>query len=105
GARAGAVGGLSMALAETNLAMVYLAQGKHAEAEPLLRKAREGARAAAGDDHPACNGAVFNLAGLYAATGRGPEALRLLEGLLEADARQLPAGLAVPAGRRPAGSG
>jgi tetratricopeptide (TPR) repeat protein/CHAT domain-containing protein len=86
---------MGLALAENNLASIHLARGRLDLAEPLLRRSLAGVLASVGEDHPAYAGAVFNLAALCAATGRGAEARTLLERLADVDNRQVPQLLAL----------
>ena len=55
-----------------NLAQVYQATGRPADAEPLYRRAIEITGAALGEQHPDYTTYLSNLAGLYYATGRYP---------------------------------
>jgi tetratricopeptide (TPR) repeat protein len=65
-----------------NLAELYAAMGRHAEAEPLYLRAREIRRVALGEQHPHYADSLHNLVELYAAMGRHAEAERLVrEGL------------------------
>ena len=68
-----------VAASVNNLGLLYLAQGRHAEAEPLLRRSlaiREQVR------HPNVAGSVYNLAALLQAAGRYAEAEALFLRLL-----------------------
>ncbi len=82
-------GAMGLALAENNLASIHLARGRMDLAEPLLRRSLAGVLASVGEEHPAHAGAVFNLAALCAATGRGAEARTMLERLADVDGRQV----------------
>jgi tetratricopeptide (TPR) repeat protein len=62
-----------------NLAKLYHATGRHAEAEPLLKRAMEIARTALGEGHPDYADSLNNLAALYDAMGRHAEAQALAE--------------------------
>ena len=65
-----------------NLAELYRAMGRHAEAEPLYLKSTEIRRLALGEQHPDYAASLNNLAVLYRAMGRHAEAERLArEGL------------------------
>ena len=57
-----------------NLAGLYRAMGRHAEAEPLYLQAMEIRRTALGERHPDYAASLNNLAGLYRAMGRHAEA-------------------------------
>ena len=71
-AAAGHESGLSLALAENNLATIFLAQAKYGQAEPLLAPRLAGQEESVGEEHPAFTGTLYNLAGLCAVTGREP---------------------------------
>ena len=66
-----------------NLALLYQAQGRYGEAEPLYRRALEARERVLGPEHPETLTSVNNLALLYRAQGRYGEA----EPLLQARAR------------------
>ena len=53
-----------------NLALLYEAQGRYGEAEPLYRRALEAYERVLGKEHPDTLISVNNLAGLYQAQGR-----------------------------------
>ncbi len=53
-----------------NLASLYHAMGRHADAEPLYKEAMEIRRTALGERHPSYATSLNNLAGLYDAMGR-----------------------------------
>ena len=57
-----------------NLAVLYQAQGRYAEAEPLYKRALAIREKALGPDHPDVGTRLNNLAGLYRAQGRYAEA-------------------------------
>jgi tetratricopeptide (TPR) repeat protein len=57
-----------------NLALLYDATGRLAEAEPLLKQALEIRHTALGEGHPAYADSLNNLAELYRAMGRHAEA-------------------------------
>jgi tetratricopeptide (TPR) repeat protein len=57
-----------------NLAELYAAQGRYAEAEPLLKRSLAMDEAALGRDHPSVATGLNNLAGLYVAQGRYDDA-------------------------------
>ena len=78
-----------------NLAGLYRAQGRYAEAEPLYRRALAIREAVLGPDHPDTASSLNNLAGLFRAQGRYGEAEPLLR-RAEAAATKLPPG-SVPA--------
>ena len=65
------------------LGMLYLDMGRHAEAEPLFRRALEGNEAALGPEHPSTLGSVNNLGSLYLGMGRHAEAEPLYRRALE----------------------
>ncbi len=62
-----------------NLAWVYSAQGRAAEAEPLYKRALAIAEQALGPDHPEIGTHLHNLAALYRTQGRLAEAELLLK--------------------------
>lgn len=90
---------LNLALAENNLATVYLAARRPADAERLLRQAVEDLTRCCGPDHPSQPRFLFQLAWLLAGTGRAAEALPLLEAITEQDNRLLPQLLALETDR------
>jgi tetratricopeptide (TPR) repeat protein len=57
-----------------NLALLYQSQGRHAEAEPLYKRALVITEKALGPDHPRVGTTLNNLAQLYRAQGRHAEA-------------------------------
>ena len=57
-----------------NLALLYMAQGRYAEAEPLYKRALAILQKALGPEHPANATSLNNLALLYHAQGRYSEA-------------------------------
>lgn len=57
-----------------NLAMIYVRQGRYAEAEPLLKRALAIQEKALGPDHPDVSNSLNNLATLYAGQGRYADA-------------------------------
>ena len=64
-----------MATTLNDLAALYQAQGRYAEAEPLYKRALANYEKALGPDHPYVAMALNNLAGLYEAQGRYADAL------------------------------
>ena len=56
-----------MALSLNNLAALYVAQGRYAEAEPLYKRSLAIQEKALGPDHPDVGTSLNNLAGLYTA--------------------------------------
>ena len=72
-----------------NLAELYRAQGRHAEAEPLFRRALEASERVLGKEHPDTLMSVNNLALLYQAQGHHAEAEPLFRRALEASERVL----------------
>ena len=62
---------------------VYFADGKTAQAAPLLIAARDGLLAARGDEYPQTRDATHRVAQLYYAQGKYRESEALLESLLE----------------------
>jgi tetratricopeptide (TPR) repeat protein len=67
-----------LATSLNNLALLYHARGRYAEAEPLYRRALAIWEKAQGSDHPDVATAVNNLAELYLARGRYVDAEPLL---------------------------
>ena len=67
-----------------NLAGLYRAQGRHAEAEPLYKEALQAFREVLGPRHPNTLGSLNNLAVLYRAQGRHAEAEPLFKEALQA---------------------
>ncbi len=63
-----------VAIILNNLAVLYRAQGKYAEAEPLYKRALAIREEALGPDHPHVAGSLENYAALLRKTGRGDEA-------------------------------
>ncbi len=63
-----------LATSLNNLAQVYRAQGRYAEAEPLYKRALAIQEKALGPDHPSVAKSLNNLAELYRAQGRYEEA-------------------------------
>eukprot|EP00966_Prymnesium_polylepis_P140123 3236817-Prymnesium_polylepis.1 len=57
--------------------------GRHADAEPLYRRALEGKEAALGPAHPSTLGSVNTLGSLYSAMGRHADAEPLYRCALE----------------------
>jgi CHAT domain-containing protein len=57
-----------------NLALLYYAQGRYAEAEPLYKRSLSIREKGLGPDHPDVGGSLNNLAALYRAQGRYAEA-------------------------------
>jgi tetratricopeptide (TPR) repeat protein len=60
-----------------NLAELYRVQGRHAEAEPLYRRALAIREKTLGPDHPDVATVLVNYAALLRETGRGAEAEKL----------------------------
>ena len=67
---------LRVGVSFNSLAMLYNAQGKYGEAEPLFRRALAIAEKALGLEHPNVAASLNNLAGLYQAQGKYAEASR-----------------------------
>ena len=61
-----------------NLGILYMAMGRHAEAEPLYRRALDGREAALGPTHPSTLSSVGNLGILLRDMGRHADAEPLL---------------------------
>ncbi len=76
-------------LSVNNLAGLYQAQGRYAQAEPLYRRALEASERVLGKEHPQTLNSVHVLAGLYQAQGRHGEAEPLYKRALEAYERVL----------------
>ena len=72
-----------------NLAVLYQAQGRYGEAEPLYKRALEASERVLGKEHPDTLASVNNLALLYQAQGRYGEAEPLYRRALEASERVL----------------
>jgi tetratricopeptide (TPR) repeat protein len=72
-----------------NLASLYQAQGKYAEAEPLLQRALAIREQQLGPDHPDTATSLNNLAGLYQDQGRYAEAEPLFQQALAICEQQL----------------
>ena len=68
-----------LATSLNNLATLYQAQGKYAEAEPLHRRALAIQEKALGPEHPDVANTLNSLAGLYDAQGKYTEAEPLLQ--------------------------
>ena len=66
-----------MATSLNNLALVYQAQGRYAEAEPLHKRALRIDEKALGPEHPDVAQSLENSAALLRETGRGAEAAKL----------------------------
>ena len=66
-----------MATSLNNLALLYDAQGKYAEAEPLHKRALAIWEKALGPDHPNVATSLRNYAALLRKTGRSDEAAAL----------------------------
>ncbi len=62
-----------------NLAELYRAQGKYAEAEPLYKRALAIREKALGPEHPHVANILRNMAECYKKTGKKKEAKRLEE--------------------------
>ena len=63
-----------MATTLNNLALIYQAQGRHKEAQPLHRRALAIAEKSLGPDHPNIVKFLSNLAALYEKMGKPREA-------------------------------
>jgi tetratricopeptide (TPR) repeat protein len=72
-----------------NLALLYRAQGRYGEAEPLYRELLEASRELLGPSHPITLIGLNNLANLYSAWGRYSEAEPLFQEALQAK-REVP---------------
>ncbi len=66
-----------MATSLNNLAMLYQAQGRYAEAEPLYKRSLAIGEKALGPEHPNVAGSLENYSVLLSETGRGSEAVKL----------------------------
>ena len=66
-----------MAISLNNLALLYRAQGKYTEAEPLFRRALAVWEKALGPEHPNVAMALENYAALLRKTNRAAEAAKL----------------------------
>ncbi len=66
-----------VAIGLNNLAALYGAQGRYAEAEPLYKRALAIVEKALGPEHPHVATSLENYAALLRATGRGEEAKKL----------------------------
>ena len=66
-----------MAVSLNNLAALYQAQGKYAEAEPLFRQSLAIVEKALGPEHPNVATALDNYAKLLRKTNRNAEAAKL----------------------------
>ena len=69
-----------MATSLNNLAVLYHAQGKYAEAEPLYRRALGIREKALGPEHPDVATSLNNLAELYRPRGNTPRPSRSTSG-------------------------
>ncbi len=67
----------SVAASLNNMASLYNAQGKYAEAEPLYKRALPIDEKALGPDHPHVATALENYAALLHKTGRSAEATKM----------------------------
>ena len=67
----------SVAATLNNLALLYWAQGRYAEAEPLLKRALAIFEKALGPEHPNVAQSLENYAVLLRKTGRGAEAEKM----------------------------
>ena len=76
-------------IANNNLAGLYRAQGKYAEAEPLYKRSLTILEKALGPDHPQVATSLNNLAALYRAQGKYAEAEPLYLETLETRKRVL----------------
>ena len=70
-----------------NLAVLYQAQGRYGEAEPLFLEALQASREVLGPRHPDTLTSLNNLAVLYQAQGRYGEAEPLFQEALQAQPR------------------
>ncbi len=66
-----------MAQSLNNLALLYDAQGKYADAEPLYKRALAIVEKALGPEHPHVATSLENYAALLRKTGRGHEAAKM----------------------------
>ena len=66
-----------LATSLNNLGLVYHAQGKYAEGEPLIKRALAILEKALGPDHPRVATSLENYAALLRKTGRTTEAAKL----------------------------
>jgi tetratricopeptide (TPR) repeat protein/CHAT domain-containing protein len=82
-------GDAKVGVALNNLALLYGAQGRFAEAEPLYKRALALREKAFGPDHPEVGQALNNLAELYRAQGRFAEAEPLYKRALAIDEKAL----------------
>ena len=78
-----------MATSLNNLADLYQAMGRYAEAEPLYRRSLEIREKQLGRDHPDVATSLNNLANLYRAMGRYAEAEPLYRRSLAIREKQL----------------
>ncbi len=83
----------STLLSVNNLAVLYFNQGRHAEAEVLLRHVLEVRERVLGKEHPDTINTINNLAALYDAQGRYAEAEPLFRRALAAFERVLVPGV------------
>jgi len=72
-----------------NLANVYRAQGRHAEAERLYRETLDGERRVLGEDHPQRLAAANDFAALFKDQGRYAESAALYRETLDRERRVL----------------
>ncbi len=66
-----------MAASLNNLALLYAAQGRYAEAEPLYKRALAISEKALGPDHPNVATSLENYAAVLRKTGRTSEAANI----------------------------
>ncbi|MBO0756798.1 MAG: CHAT domain-containing protein, partial [Bradyrhizobiaceae bacterium] len=72
-----------------NLALLYQAQGRYAEAEPIMKRVLAIDEKALGPDHPDVSRDLGNLAALYQAQGRYAEAEPIMKRALAIDEKAL----------------
>jgi tetratricopeptide (TPR) repeat protein len=85
----------SLAMAESHLATVYMAQGKWSQAETLLLRVLRETQERFGEDHPACATIVSQLAQTQLAQQNWDAALDQLHRLTQRDSRLLPSLLSI----------
>jgi tetratricopeptide (TPR) repeat protein len=84
-----------VAAALNNLALLYKAQGRHADAEPLYKRALAIDEKTLGPDHPDLAVSLNNLADLYRTQGRYPEALPIVRRIISQNNARKTVALAV----------
>ena len=82
-------GSSAVCLSLNNLAQLYSATGRYAQAEPIFQQAANNLRATLGERHPDYASTLSNLALVYAATKRIDEAYDLLQLWQESDNRMI----------------